>query len=182
MSSLVSNFSRTIVFSLAPFITQNFCGDAYVGCCDFETECDIDCIGVLVAGCVQPEQPSPPPLPTGQPSASPTDAPSVSQAPSFSLLPTPFPTVSLMPSLSSAPTTAPVVPPPPTESPTISPTMPMCTIAVNLGLCEEVAADQEFIPGCNCYVSTNTKQKYSHQKQNRTYPSSSHARFRICRY
>jgi hypothetical protein len=92
----------------------------------------------------------------------------------------------MMPSLSIAPTQAPIVPttpPPTTQSPTLpitpttSPTpIPLqCEIAVNLALCEEVAAEQEFIPGCNCYVSVNTKKIHSHHEQRLTYPDLSSA-------
>lgn len=143
---------------------QNFCNDVYVGCCDFDRECDLDCVGILVAGCVQP------PFPTASPSVNPTNSPSVSFAPSISDSPTPAPTVSNAPSLSESPTSAPrptAVPVPPTEP------EPQCTIAVNLGLCPELIANQEVVPGCNCYVSVNTETFSPGHGEAQTYPTGS---------
>ena len=134
-------------------IAQNFCGDGYVGCCDFGQECNIDCIGTLVAGCVQPN------FPTTKPSVSPTLRPTISSAPSISDQPSPFPTVSMMPSVSPRPTGVPL---PPSEEETPAPTPGFCTIEVNLALCSNLTSTQEYIPGCDCYVSIDRLKNHSH--------------------
>ena len=127
----------------------SFCDDDYVGCCKFDEECDIVCLGVLVAGCEEP------PTPTSTPSVPPTDSPSVSLAPTTSASPTEPPSESMEPTGSKAPTVMPF--PDPSAFPTVSmaPTEKVCLIDVNRELCDDLMANQTRIPGCDCYNFCN---------------------------
>ena len=99
-------------------VCYNFCDGAYVGCCAEAAECDITCVGFLIAGCEHPDEPTD--EPTEKPSESPSSFPSESAQPSHkpSSQPSNSPTVSLLPSRSVEPSEIPSLSALPSHTPT----------------------------------------------------------------
>lgn len=129
---------------------------------------DINCVGLLVAGCIFPtSETDGNSTDIDSPATIPTPTPTESKVPSESMQPTEIPTESNVPTESLMPTEVPSVDPTgypttsvqpssiPSES--MSPTRFVCAVTTNTGLCQDIFidVDQQKIPGCNCYNYCN---------------------------